>query len=333
MGAIIPGFAHLMEVPHVVHPLHDAERAWPQTNCSVDLLIELLAAYGFDPLWMLAFTVTQDFEGDHFTFFKVPSDDLEALYGLSIQELAVWDDLQGHIIQQLQRERIVLLEVDGYFLPDTRGVTYQEQHAKTTIGIFALDPKQRRLGYFHNETRGILSDADFDGVLQRRPTQSSLLMPYTEVLKPIGCPHQNPAALALQQLRHRWQRRPTKNPFRAYAKVFPEHIERLKARDAAYFHGYAFNTLRQTGANFGLLDSFLTALPNDDFRPAAACARRLADGAKTLQFQLARAVARNRFDALGPAVGALAVIYDELTEELGRTVTLSDVPCAATACP
>lgn len=331
MSAVIPGFAHLLEAPHVVHPLHDTERAWPQTNCSVDLLIELLAACGFDPLWMLAFTITQDFEGDQFTFFKVPSEDLESLYGLSIQELAVWDDLQDHIIEQLQRGRIVLLEVDGYFLPDTRGVTYQQQHAKTTIGIYALDPERRRLGYFHNETRGILSNTDFDGVLQRQPAQSNLLMPYTEVLKRIGSPQPNPAALALQQLRHHWQRRPAENPFRAYAKVFPEHIDRLKARGTANFHGYAFNTLRQTGANFGLLDSFLTALPNDDFTTAAACARSLSNGAKTLQFQLARAVARNRFDALGTAIGALADIYEELMEQLGRTSTLADVPYTATA--
>jgi len=330
MNAIVSGFSHLLETPHVVHPLHDAERAWPQTNCSVDLLIELLAAYGFEPLWMLAFTITQDFEGDHFTFFKVPSEDMEALYGLSIQELAVWDDLQAHIVEQLQRGRVVLLEVDGYFLPDTRGVTYQEQHGKTTIGIYALDPERRRLGYFHNEARGILCDADFDGVLQRLPAQSGLLMPYTELLKPIGTAHENPAALALQQLRRHWQRRPANNPFRAYAKVFPEHIEQLRAKGAAYFHGYAFNTLRQTGANFGFLDSFLMALPGDDFAAAAASARSLADGAKTLQFQLARAVARNRYDVLSTAVDNLADTYEKLMEELGRTATLADLPPAAT---
>jgi hypothetical protein len=330
MNAIVPGFSHLLEKPHVVHALHDPERAWPQTNCSVDLLIELLAAYGFEPLWMLAFTVTQDFEGDHFTFFKVPSEDIEALYGISVQELAVWDDLQGHIVEQLQRGRLVLLEVDGYFLPDTRGVTYQLQHGKTTIGIYALDAEQRRLGYFHNETRGILCDADFDGALQRLPTQSGLLMPYTELLKPIAAAHENPAALAVQQLRRHWQRRPAQNPFRAYAEVFPEHIERLKVKGTAYFHGYAFNTLRQTGANFGFLDSFLTGLPGDDFTPAATCARSLADGAKTLQFQLARAVARNRFDALGAVVDNLAETYEKLMEELGRTAALAGFSPAAT---
>ena len=333
MKAIVPGFAHLLETGHVVHPLHDAERTWPQTNCSVDLLVELLNAYGFEPLWMLAFTVTQDFEGDHFTFFKVPGEDLEALYGLSIQELAVWDDLQGHIIEQLQRGRVVLLEVDGYFLPDTLGVTYHERHGKTTIGIYGLDPEQRRLDYFHNETRGSLTDTDFDGALQRLPTQAGRLMPYAELLKPVGTPHKNPAALALQQLRHHWQRRPAENPFRAYARVFPEHIEKLKARGPGYFHDYAFNTLRQTGANFGLLDSFLTALPGDEFGPAAACALSLADAAKTLQFQLARAVARNRFDTLGAAIDCMADTYDNLMEELGRTATLADLQPAATTSP
>jgi len=331
MYASIPGFAHFLEKPHVVHPLHDPERAWPQTNCSVDLMIELLAAYGFDPVWMLAFTITQDFEGDHFTFFKVPSEDIEALYGLSVQELAVWDDLQAHVVEQLQRERIVLLEVDGYYLPDTQGVTYRETHGKTTIGIYALDPDNRRLGYFHNETRGILSDDDFDGALQRLPEQSALLMPYTEFIKPVGTPCKTPAVLAAQLLRRHWQRRPKKNPFRAYAETFSRHVEQLQAGGSTYFHGYAFNTLRQAGANFSLLENFLAALPDEDLAPAAASARTLADGAKTLQFQLARAVARKRFDGLQVAVDALADAYDKLMEELGKTAIPSEPQAPSTS--
>ncbi len=325
MSALIPGFSHLLETPPILHPLHNSERAWPQTNCSVDLLIELVAAYGFEPVWMLAFTITLDFEGDHFSFFKVPSEDLEALYGLSIQELAVWDDLQGHIVEQLQRGRVVLLEVDGYFLPDTRGVTYREQHGKTTIGIYALDQDSRQLGYFHNETRGILKDVDFDGVLQKQTAQKGLLMPYTEVVKPIAAPCRDPGVLAVQQLRRHWMRRPAENPFRAYAEVFPAHIEHLKARGSAYFHAYAFNTLRQAGANFGLMESFLLALPGESFAPAATCARSLADASKVLQFQLARAVSRSRFDKLGLAVDGLADIYDELIERLGNTALLTNI--------
>ena len=55
-----------------------ATRIWPETNCYVDLWIEVLAAAGFTPEAMLGFTLTQDFEGDQFTFFKVPLEDLES---------------------------------------------------------------------------------------------------------------------------------------------------------------------------------------------------------------------------------------------------------------
>lgn len=316
MQACVSRLAPLLGLPHRVHALHDPERPWPQTNCSVDLLIELVAAHGGDPVWMLAFTITQDFLGDHFTFFKVPNEDCEALYGLCVQELAVWDDLQDHVVEQVQRDHVVLLEVDGYFLPDTQGVTYRETHGKTTIGIFAIDPKNRRLAYFHNETRGLLEGDDYDGALQRLPSQSAMLMPYTEFI----CPHtpapEAPEKLALRQLRHHWQRRPANNPFRAYAQVFPDHVDKLKTRGQAYFHGYAFNTLRQAGANFGLLESFLAALPDPGLAAAAVFARQLADGAKTLQFQLARGVVRNRLDGLEPAVGALADTYDALISAL-----------------
>jgi len=55
------------------HALHSSERAWPETNCYVDLWIEVLASSGVAPEAMLGFTLTQDFEGDQFTFFKVRS--------------------------------------------------------------------------------------------------------------------------------------------------------------------------------------------------------------------------------------------------------------------
>jgi Domain of unknown function (DUF1839) len=63
---------------HVRHALHDESRDWPETNCYVDLWIELFAARGFAPEAALGFTLT-DFEGDQFTFFKFPLQDLEAL--------------------------------------------------------------------------------------------------------------------------------------------------------------------------------------------------------------------------------------------------------------
>src|SRR5437764_1654107 len=46
---------------HARHALHDETRDWPETNCYVDLWIELLAARGFAPEAALGFTLTQDF--------------------------------------------------------------------------------------------------------------------------------------------------------------------------------------------------------------------------------------------------------------------------------
>ena len=42
---------------------------------------------------MLPFTVAIDFEGDQWTFFKPPHDELCDLYGLDVQELNVWRPL------------------------------------------------------------------------------------------------------------------------------------------------------------------------------------------------------------------------------------------------
>lgn len=320
MMVCVPELRSLLTTPVALHSLHAAERAWPQTNCSVDLLVELVAAYGFDPIWMLSFTVAQDFEGDHFTFFKVPSDDLEALYGLSVQELAVWDDLESHVVRQLQRGHVVLVEVDSFYLPDTRGVSYQVQHGKTTIGIFAIDPIERRMGYFHNETRDVLCCGDYDAVLQKLPLQAQLLMPYCEMVKPMSVPAVDPAELAMGQLRRHWRRRPGANPFASYEKSFAQQLEGLRTRGSAYFHTYAFNTLRQAGANFGLLESFLLALNAGVFDPAAQHARQIAEEAKVFQFKLARAVARNKFDGLGNATEGLVHTYEALMRELATVL-------------
>ena len=320
---VVPALAHLLETAPALQGLHDPQRPWPQTTCAVDLLIELVAAYGHDPVWMMAFTLIQDFEGDHFSFFKVPSDDLEALYGLSVHELAVWDHLVDHVAEQVARSRVVLIEVDGFYLPDTRGVTYREQHGKTTIGVYALDKAQRWLAYFHNETRGELTGDDFDGVMQLLPSQAGLLMPYTEVVKASGRAHADPAACALAQLQRHWQRRPATNPFTAYADALPAHLETLASREPAYFHAYAFNTMRQFGANFGLLEALLLRWPDAGFQAAAACAWTLANEAKVLQFKLARAASRRKFDGLVDAVQALAQTHDDLMAHLASSPLLA----------
>ncbi|MFT7945010.1 DUF1839 family protein, partial [Salmonella enterica subsp. enterica serovar Enteritidis] len=87
------------------------------------------------------------------TFFKPPPGDIERLYGLEVLELAVYGGLEAHAVRQAEAGRPVLVEVDAIYLPDTQGTTYGRDHAKTTIGILALDPVTQELDYLHNPGR------------------------------------------------------------------------------------------------------------------------------------------------------------------------------------
>ena len=73
------------------------------------------------------------------------------------------------------------------------------------------------------------------------------------------------------------------------------------------FHQYSFATLRQFGACFELASTYLRWLEAGDERPAlgpaAAAFESIATGAKTLQFQLARALSRKKPIDLGPLDG------------------------------
>src|ERR1700744_4670512 len=171
---------------HQSHALHQGERVWAETNCYVDLWIELLHGFGLDPRAAFGFTVTQDFEGDQFTFFKFPLEDLERLYGTQVQELAIYDSLEDRVLAQTLRGHTVLVEVDGYYLPNTRATSYRREHPKTTVGIDFIDPDARRLGYFHNTGYHLLDGEDYDGVFRKLPQfqqQPDLLFPYVEFAK------------------------------------------------------------------------------------------------------------------------------------------------------
>ncbi|BAI76493.1 hypothetical protein AZL_e01480 (plasmid) [Azospirillum sp. B510] len=305
------------------HPLHRGERIWPETNCYVDLWIEALHARGLEPRAMLGFTVTQDFEGDQFTFFKVPLEDLETLYGLRVQELAIYDGVEAHVAEQLRRSAhggLVLVEVDGFHLPDTRGTSYGTTHVKTTVGIVRIDPAARVMEYFHNAGFHRLEGADYEGVMA---AAAGPLFPYVEFVKP-GRPALEGGALvtaSLDLLRRHLARRPAGNPMAAYRAAFPEHLERLLARwsvgdPMAYFHLYAFNLLRQFGANFELLGAHLRWL--DGPADAVEGCRSIAEAAKAMQFQLARTVARRKLPDLTDGFDRLERDYDTVLGGLAR---------------
>ena len=305
---------------HAAHPLHGQDRAWPETNCYVDLWIELLHHRGLAPEAMLGFTVRQDFEGDQFTFFKPSMAEIEALYGLRLDELAVYDGLERHALIQAARGSVVMVEVDAIFLPDTAGTTYGREHSKTTIGILALDKAGRRLDYLHNAGRFTLSGADYDGIFAE-----TTLPPYAEFVRNVGDPV--PAArlphVALDLLRKNLRGAPRRNPVRAFAGALVETGEGLVVRPLSVFHKYAFNTTRQLGANFEMLGShlaWLTASGAGDFNAAAESATRLGSEAKAFQFQLARAFAKRSAAGLPQRLDKAAETYDEVFAGLRTTL-------------
>ena len=110
------------------HALHSPQRLFPETNCYTDLWIELLHGRGFEPLAMLAYCATVDFEGDQWTFFKPPPEDLARLYGMEIFESLVYRPLPEHVREHHALGRIAIVEVDAYYLPDTVGRSYREKH-------------------------------------------------------------------------------------------------------------------------------------------------------------------------------------------------------------
>ncbi|POF34309.1 DUF1839 family protein [Roseibium marinum] len=317
-------FEALSAAGYIRSPLHALERDWPETNCYLDAWIEVLPSLGLPPEACLAYSLTQDFEGDQFTFFKVPLEDLEALYGLKVTELAIYDRVENHIFHQLERGRLSLVEVDSYFLPDTQGVGYHELHGKTTIAINRMDFENRTLEYFHGLGLHRLEGDDFDGVFQRGAHEKPVAFrPYTEFVKfPEKVPSREQIlSVSEDLLRHHLKRRPAENPVASFARVFPEQVERVSERDFDFFHLYAFNTLRQLGANFELFSSYLqwlAAQGRTGFEEAVAEAKTISSTCKMVQFKLARAVMRKKFQGLDESLLPAVTAWDNLILHLDR---------------
>ena len=302
--------------------LHDVARDWPQTNCYADLWIEAIASRGLAPEAMLGFTAALDFEGDQFTFFKPPLEDIELLYGFVVHELSIYDDLAGHIAEQCARGRLVMVETDAFHLPDTRGVSYGLQSSKTTIGVNRIDPVGGTIDYFHNEGYFRAAGADYHGLMAFGAGGGRLkLPPYAEIVKTHRAPLDGEAMreCARALLARHVERRPARNPLEAFAGRLPDLIARVSAREPEFFHKFAFNSLRQLGANFELMGSGLAWLAaGDEFAGEIEACRAMSAGAKSFQFLLARAIVRRKTVGLEAPLAAMAETYARLFDGLTR---------------
>jgi hypothetical protein len=290
------------------HGIHGPDRIWSETNCYTDLLVELVHGMGHEPLAVMPFTLAIDFEGDQWTFFKPPAADLFDLYGMDLQELAIWRPLAEHVVEQVEAGRPVLVELDSYYLPDTHGTAYRLTHTKTTVGVNEIDLKAARLGYFHNAGYHVVQGDDFRELfLLDGPPHERVLPPYVEFIRwRAGFVPPRGAALAeasLELLRKHLRRVPGDNPFARFKARFAADLEWLSGSAIERFHAYSFANLRQYGACFELASSglaWLSANGVDGCEEPARELRTVAETAKAFQFQLARAMARGKPMDLAP---------------------------------
>jgi hypothetical protein len=306
-------------LPHVTlatfapHALHGPDSCWAETNCAIDLWIELLNALGLPPQAALGFTAQADFEGDQFTFGKFPLGELQALFGLNVRELSVYEPVERHIVEQMRRGRLCLVDVDPFHLPDTGVAAYRRLHGKTTIAPNRIDPGARRLEYFHNAGYFALEGEDYDSVLRPQTVHGVLLRPYAEFTNVDPHP-MDPGELrahAAQLYDWHWRRRPAANPIRAFQAQAPARVAALADAGEVAFHDFAFHNLRMLGSNFALLGAGLAWLKGPADARIAPCLR-ISETAKAAQFQLARVVAKRRCDAFAQALDPAADAWDQL---------------------
>jgi hypothetical protein len=301
---------------YVPHPLHGDARSYPETNCYTDILIELLHARGHEPLAMFGHLVRMDFEGDQFTFFKPPPEDLERLFGLDIHEMQPYRPLPVQISEQLAHGRTMIVELDAFYLPDTAATSYRREHVKSSVAAEAIDPERGVFRYFHGPGLFECSGDDYAALFRGGALPAGeILPPYAELVR-----FDAGAALAGGELRaaarellgRHLTRRPAANPFTVFAQQLERTLPGLLGGGLEEYHAYAFATVRMAGSAFELAGAHTDWLLGPTAAPITAAMAEIVDGCKALSFRLAR---RRPFDPdalLAPMAGAWERAIDGL---------------------
>jgi len=295
-------------VKYVPHAIHGADRVWTETNCYVDLWVEVLHALGHDPVPAAACAFSARFDGTQWTFLKFKPEDLFSLYGIDVAEMNVWRRPVEHLEANADAGLLSTVEVDAYWLPDTAGTGYHEAHSKTTIVPNLIDRDAHVLEYFHNSGYHRLSGADFRGVFgldDPVPTWP----PYLEQVRLGAAVPQSDAfdAVVLRHLRNR----PAVNPVRGLAERVLGDIEWVRTGGMDVFHPWTFGVLRQCGATAELAADVCVHMESRGYPgtgDAEAGFRAVAEGAKSVQFRMARA-ARGRAADPAEQLDAMAVAW------------------------
>jgi len=301
------------------HVLHGVERSYRETNCYADVIVELLHACGYEPMAAFAHLVRMDFEGDQWTFFKPPPDDLERLFGIDIHEMQPYRPLPEQIAEQIEHGRTIIVEMDAWYLPDTATTSYRTEHVKTSIAADAIDPGAETLRYFHNTALHELSGVDYRGAFRIGEPTGDSLPPYTELVRFDAGERLNGERLreaGLEVLGRHLGSRPSTNPFARFGAQLQNALPNLLERSLADYHAYAFATVRMAGAAFEISSDHARWLFADEATEITEAMREIVDGAKVLSFRLAR---RRAFDP-EPAIAAMADAWERAMEGLAARV-------------
>ena len=305
------------------HRIHTQERDWAETNCYVDIWIELLHSLGHEPIAAMPFTLAIDYEGDQWTFFKFPLSDLNELYGIDVQELQIWQPLTKHIEKQISLGKPMIVELDSYYLPDTAGMAYKIAHVKSSVAIVEFDLENNHMGYFHGQGYYHLSGQDFIDVfhLASEP-DPSILSPYVEIAKLSRGKSEQPDILStsLCLLKRQLSLLPATNPFDSFKEKFTADLQWLRNEDIETFHLYSFATLRQFGACYELAANYLhwlTEQGEEDLEETTAKIKSISETAKIYQFQLARVISRGKELDL-TAIETMSALWNDAMQHLKR---------------
>jgi len=307
------------------HMLHAEDCIWVEKNCYVDLWIELVHALRLEPRACMGFTLAVDFEDDQWTFFKPSHDELRELYGVDVQELTVWRPLIDHAVEQIRAGKWISAESDAFWLPDTAGTDYRNQHTKTTIVMNDIDVEAKRLGYFHNAGYFTLEGEDFVKTFRldiegEDPEFLPLFAELVRVDRKIHRPLAELKSMSRALLRKHLARRPLTNPVTRFGERFARDLPELQTAGLATYHRWAFAGIRQLGAAFELAAQHLEWLGAGEFATPIEAFRLIANGNKTLILKAARAVNSGRALDSSAVFAEMSQAWDKGMESLIRVV-------------
>lgn len=297
------------------HEWHMGERVWSTTNSHLDVWIELLHALGLEPAPVLTPTLCAGFNGDQWTLTSICSADLWACYGISVEELIVWRPLLAHLVEQLDRGNVVLVEVDAFHLPDMIGSSYQREHTKTLIAVTGYDRHAHRMRYIHGAAGAELAGDDLDA-LMTAGIGGAQLPPHAQIVKLDRLALRSTperAQLGIALVRFHATRIPSNNPVRAFGEALRAHGAWLAGGDAEHYQRWAFATLHQCGASFELGADVCAwlALHGEPVTAAEQHLRVLAGSARALHQRLVRVSQSGRMPDVSITVDEMARSWDD----------------------